>query len=73
MTSMTLFLVDVPQGLTLFVSPDFSRAVHVGTQPAKGAKTDEPQCGHRELHLGSSGANTSSQSTQIMLLSAVSP
>jgi hypothetical protein len=56
-------ILDAPYRVTLFVSSsDFSKAVQVWIQPAKGAKTDEPQLGHRVLHVCPSAAKTSSQS-----------
>jgi hypothetical protein len=61
--SILRLVVGAPYRVTLFVSPsDFSKAVHVWIQPAKGAKTDEPQLGHRGLHVDPTAENTSSQS-----------
>ena len=63
MISILRFFVDAPYRVTLSVSSsDFSKADQVWTQHARGAKTDEPQLGHRGLHVCPSAAKTSSQS-----------
>ena len=63
MISILRLVVDAPYRVTLFVSStDFSKAAQVWIQQAKGAKTDEPQLGHRGLHVDPSAENTSSQS-----------
>jgi len=62
-SSIIRLLTGPATGATSTVSPkERSKPTHVRTQADKGAKTDEPQIGHRGLQGDFSTVNTSSQS-----------